>query len=209
MKFTSLLLTAASVCALSATVVAADPKDDLAAVMKAQNDAPSFRAKVITTGTGMNMTVTMEKVKPSQLHVKTEGGPVSMEIYSDGQKTLMKQGGGEFQEAPPQVAAMLTQNSQEAMMQQAMQAAKNVKVSGHEAVNGNPATVYSYDAEMSGMQSSNKLWVSDKDHRPVKSESEVHGSMPSGGAAASTDLNMKIVSTFDYDPSIKVVMPAK
>ena len=207
MNITRLLLAAASVCVLTSSA-AADPKDDLAAVMKAQNDAPAFRAKVTTAGTGMNMTVTMERVKPSQLHVKTEGGPVSMEVYSDGQKTLMKQGDGAFQEAPPQMAAMLTQNNQEAMMQQAIQAAKDVKVTGHEAVNGNPATVYSYDAEMSGMQSANKLWVSDKDHRPVKSESEVHGNVAAGGAAG-TNINMKITSTFDYDPSIKIVMPAK
>ncbi len=202
------MLAAASVCVLTSPLKAADPKDELANVMKAQNDAPAFRAKVVTSGdAGMNMTVTMERVKPSQLHVKTEGGPVLMEVYSDGQKTLMKQGEGAFQEAPPQVAAMLTQNSQEAMMQQAIQAAKNVKVTGHEAINGAPATVYAYDAEMSGMQSSNKLWVSDKDHRPVKSESEVHGS-PAGGPAG-MNINMKIASTFDYDPSIKIVMPVK
>ena len=176
--------------------------------MKAQSDAPAFHAKVITAGSGMNMTVTMDRVKPNMLHVKTEGGPVSMEVYSDGQKTLMKQGEAAFQEAPPQMAAMLTQNSQEAMMQQAVQAAKNVKVVGHEAVNGAAATVYSYDADMSGLQSSNKLWVFDKDHRPVKSESEVHGSVTAGGPAG-TNINMKITTAFDYDPSIKVVMPAK
>ena len=207
MKFAPFLLTAASVCVLT-TSVFADTKDDLAAVMKAQSDAPAFRAKVVTAGSGMNMTVTMEKVKPNSMHVKTEGGPVAMEIYSDGQKTLMKQGDGAFQEAPAQMAAMLTQNSQEAMMQQAIAASKNVKVTGHEAVNGAPATVYSYDAEMSGMQSSNKLWVSDKDHRPVKSESEVHGSV-AGAGAAGADINMKVTTSFDYDPSIKVVMPAK
>ena len=183
MKPTSHFLFAAATtaCLFTSITSRAEPKDDLAAVMKAQSDAPAFRAKVVTAGNGM---------------------------YSDGQKTLMKQGEGAFQEAPPQMAAMLTQNSQEAMMQQAMQAAKNVKVSGHEPINGNPATVYSYDADMGGMQSSNKLWVSDKDHRPVKSESDVHGSV-AAGAAGNTDISMKVTSTFEYDPSIKVVMPAK
>lgn len=208
MKIAPFLLTAASMCVLTSSVLAGDPKDDLVAVMKAQNDAPAFRAKVVTAGSGVSMTVTMERVKPSLLHVKTEGGSMLMEVYSDGQKTLMNQGGGAFQEAPPQVATMLTQNSQDAMMQQAMQAAKNVKVAGHEAVNGAAATVYSYDAEMAGIQSSNKLWVSDKDHRPVKSESDVHGSL-AGDDAGGTAVSMKVTSTFDYDPSIKVVMPAK
>lgn len=204
-----LLATAVSACALTSSVLA-DTKDDLAAVMKAQNDAPAYRAKVATSGgpAGANMTITMEKVKPNQMHVKTEGGPVAMEIYSDGQKTLMRQGEGAFQEAPAQMAAMLTQNSQEAMMQQAIQASKNVKVDGHDTVNGVAATVYSYDADMNGMQSSNKLWVSDKEHRPIKSESTVHGSVPAAGAAGQ-DINMKVTSTFDYDPSIKVVMPTK
>lgn len=210
MKIASLLLAAASACLLTSVAVAADPKDDLAAVMKAQNDAPAYRAKVLTADStsGMNMTVTMERVKPNQIHVKTEGGPVSAEVYSDGQKTLMRQGTGAFQEAPPQVAAMMTQNSQEAVMQQAIQSAKNVKVAGHEAVSGTPATVYSYDAEMMGVQSANKLWVSDKDHRPIKSESDVHGNVAVGGQGGQ-NVNMKVTSTFEYDPSIKVVMPTK
>ena len=208
MKIAPFLLTAASVCVLATPGMAGDPKDDLVAVMKAQNDVPAFRTKVVTSGdAGLNMTVTMEKVKPSLLHVKTEGGPVLMEVYSDGQKTLMRQGEGAFQEAPPQVAAMLTQNSQEAMMQKAMEAAKNIKVAGHEAVNGAPATLYTYDADITGMQTTNKIWVSDKDHRPVKGESDVHGSPQ--GAPAGTNINMKVISTYDYDPSIKVVMPAK
>ena len=208
MKIALFLLTAASLCALVSSGVASDPKDDLTAAMKAQNDAPAFRTKMTTAGEGMNMTVAMERVKPSQLHFKTEGGPVSVELYSDGQKTLMKQGEGAFQEAPAQMAAMLTQNSQEAMMQQAIQTAKNVKVTGHEAVNGAATTVYAYDADQSGMHSANKLWVSDKGHLPMKSESDVHGSVAAGGVP-SREVNMKVTCTFDYDPSIKVVMPAK
>ena len=210
MKIASLLLTAASACVLTAAAVAADPKDDLAAVMKAQSDAPAYRAKIATSdsNSGMKMTVTMERVKPNQIHVKTEGGPMAVEVYSDGQKTLMKQGDTPFQEAPPQVAAMLAQNSQEAMMQQAIASAKNVKVAGHESVNGTAATLYTYDAEMSGVQSANKLWVSDKEHRPIKGESDVHGKVAAGGADG-TKIDMKVTSTFDYDPSIKVVMPTK
>ncbi len=205
----SLFLAATSACLFSTTAFA-DLKDDLAAVIKAQGDAPAYRAKVITSGgpAGANMTITMEKVKPNQMHVKTEGGPANIEIYSDGQKTLLRQGEGAFQEAPAQMAAMLTQNSQEVMMQQAIQSAKNVKVSGKDNVGGVAATIYSYDADVQSMHSANKLWVSDKDKRPIKSESEVKGNVATG-AEGGTDINMKVTSTFDYDPSIKVVMPAK
>ena len=211
MKFSSRLPLIAAFAASFATCASADPKADISAAMKAQNDAPAFRAKISTldNSTKAATTITMESVKPDQMHVKTEMGPgMVVEMYSDGKKTVMSQGGGAYMDAPPQVAEMLGKARQQATMDTALQAAKNIQVAGHETVNGNAATVYSYDADMMGMQSTNKIWISDKDHRPLKSESGVHGSVQMGTEPGPA-VDMKVTTSFDYDPSIKIVMPTK
>ena len=51
------------------------------------------------------------------------------------------------------------------------------------------------------MHTSTKEWVSDKDHRPIKSESVTKGNV------AGRDVNQNVTATYDYDPSIKVTMP--
>ena len=202
-----ILLTAASACLLSATAFA-DPKDDVLAAIKAQNAAPAYRMKMTSTdnNTKAVTTVTLESVNPDSLHLKTEGGPQSMEVITDGKRTMMAQGGGALQEAPPQMGAMIGQARKSVAIDQMIKAAKDVKVAGHDPLNGVPATEYSFDTDMMGLHATNKLWVSDKDHRPLKSEGVATGEMSMGGQAGQK-VDQTISVTYDYDPSIKIELP--
>ncbi len=210
MKFASrLLFTAASACVLSSVAWAADPKDDVVAAMKAQNDAPAYRMKMTSTDNSSKAvtSITLESVNPDGLHMKSEaGGVTTMELISDGKRTMMSQGGGALQEAPAGMSAMIGQARKSATMETMIQAAKDVKLAGHESVNGVPATIYTFGTEMMGLQSTNKLWVSDKDHRPLKSEGEAHGDVQMGSQPGQK-VDQKVAIAYEYDPSIKIVLP--
>ena len=201
------LFTAASVCLLAGTALA-DPKDDLAAAMKAQNDAPAYRMKMTSTdnNTKAVTTITLESVGTESLHLKTEGGPQPMEVITDGKRTMMSQGGGPLQEAPPQFGAMIGQARKSVAIDQAIKSAKDVKVVGHDPLNGVPATEYSFDTDMMGLHATNELWVSDKDHRPLKSEGQAKGEVSMGGQPAQK-MDQTISISYDYDPSIKIELP--
>ena len=202
-----LLLTAALACAGSVSV-SADPKDDVAAAMKAQNDAPAYRMKMVSTdnNTKAVTTITLEAVGTDSLHLKTEGGPQQMEVITDGKRTMMSQGGGALQEAPAGMGAMIGQARKSVAMDQMIKAAKDIKVVGHDPLNGVPATEYTFDTDMMGLHSTNKLWVSDKDHRPLKSEGVAKGEMSMGGQPGQK-VDQSVSIAYDYDSSIKIELP--
>ena len=85
--------------------------------------------------------------------------------------------------------------------------AHNAKLAGHETLNGIAASVYTFDTDMMGLHSESKEWISDKDHRPIKMEGETKGSMQTG-AAGGQAVDQKTTATFEYDPSIKITLPA-
>ncbi len=193
---------------LVAVSVRADDKASLAEAQRAQNDAPAYRMKAVSTdvNTKEATVITLESVKPDLLHMKTEaGGKTQMEIVSDGKKAFMSQGGAELTEAPPQVAAMIGQARQQSSLDAMTKLAQDVKITGHEAVNGVPASVYTFSTDMMGLHSASKLWVSDKDHRPLKGESTTQGELKMGEQSKKMDQQTSI--TFDYDPSIKIALP--
>ena len=202
-----LLLAAALACAATATA-SADPKDEVAAAMKAQNEAPAYRMKMVSTDNNTKAvpTITLESVGTDSLHLKTEGGPQQMEVITDGKRTMMSQGGSPLQEAPAQMGAMIGQARKSVAMDQIIKAAKDVKVVGHDPLNGQAATEYTFDTDMMGLHSTNKLWIADKDHRPLKSEGEAKGEMSMGGQPGQK-VDQSVAITYDYDPSIKIELP--
>ena len=205
MKFT-LRLPVAALCAVAfaTCAFADDPMDALKQATKAQSDAPAFRMKIISTDptTKVANTITIEKVKPAKMHMKVEDGTsTKMELVSDGQKTFMSQGGGKMQEAPPQVAAMIAQQGNTAALDAITKLAQNVKLDGHESVGGVPASIYTFTSDMMGMHSATKLWISDKDHRPLKAEGETTGDR--GGQK----FDQQMAISFDYDPAITITLP--
>ena len=203
-----LLLTAATAC-LFASSARADARDEIAQAIKAQNDAPAYRMKVSSTdnATKILSTINLESVKPDGLHMKQEtGGKVQLEVFSDGKRTLMSQGAGPLQEAPAGMGAMIAATRKTASVEAMAQTARDVAVAGHESVNGGPATAYTFSTDAMGLQSASKLWVSDADHRPLKSESTVRGELQMGGQTVQK-LDRTMTITYEYDPSIQIVLP--
>lgn len=208
-----LLLAAAALFAgvLCVTAFADEGTDALVAAGKAVTDAPAVRLKATSTGApgGLPATVmTLEIVNPDGMHMKSEaGGAVQMELVTDGKKVFMSQGGGKLTEAPAQMAAMMKQARAQFSGDAVAKMAHNVKLVGHETVDGVAASVYTYDTDMMGLHSVSKEWISDKDHRPLKVEGETKGNLQTGGQPGQA-VDMKTLATFEYDPSIKVTLPA-
>lgn len=187
-----------------AAAYADDAKDALVAAEKAAKDAPAYRMKVNSTDPSTKVTtaMTIEIVNPDTMHLKSEaGGQPQMEVYSDGQKVFMSQAGGELREAPKQIGDMMKQTRDQFSGGALAKLAQNAKMVGHETVGGTPTSVYTFDVDLMGMHTSIKEWVSDKDHRPLKTESTTKGNV------AGQEVNQNTAATYEYDSSIKVTMP--
>jgi hypothetical protein len=127
-----------------------------------------------------------------------------MEMWADGSKTFMRQGpGGEIHESPIDLNSLMTQARQSNILETLVAAAQDLKIAGHESVNGTPASIYTFKSTAMGLDSSVKLWVSDADNLPLKSEADTRRELK--GHTTSK----KSVTTFEYGPSIKIVVPAK
>lgn len=193
-------------------IVAAQDDGAKAAVLasqKALHEAKAYRIR--TTATDLDSkrvtAMTVEIVNPDSLRMHMEeGGQVKMELVTDGRKAFMRRGAeGDFVEAPPTVAGMVA-NARRLSAMEAIQTASNVKMVGREDIGGTAASVYTFEVEIMGMRSTSKLWVSDKDHLPLKREGESHGEVKLG-AEPGQKTNRSSTSTYDYDPSIKVTLP--
>ena len=197
-------LAAVFVTLFCAAARADDAKDALVAAEKAAHDAPAYRMKVTSTDptTKAVTTMTVEIVNPESMHLKSEGGgQPQMEVYSDGTKVFISRAGGPMQPAPAQLGAMMKQMRDQVSGSAMSKLAQNAKVVGHETVGGAPASVYTFDADVMGMHMVSKEWISDKDHRPLKVESETKGTV------ANQAINQNTTVSFEYDPSLKITMP--
>jgi hypothetical protein len=189
-----------------------DPMDAIKKAQKAQTEAPSCRVKVISTDIDSQKpsTIIMELVKPDLLHFRMEdNGQAKMEMWSDGKKTFMRHGpSGEIKEMPSSMSAIIAQAREQTSMNALLGMAKEVKFVGHENVNGTSASIYSFKTEIAGFTTTSKLWISDADSLPLKAEGETHGELKiDAGPGHAT--NKKSLTTFEYDASIKIIVPAK
>ena len=87
-----------------------------------------------------------------------------------------------------------------------MESAKDVKLAGHETLDGKAASIYEFTTDLMGLTTDTKVWVSDADSRPLKAEADSHGELKLG-ARAGRKTNNHAVTAFDYDPSIKITLP--
>ena len=204
MKISSWLPVASlSVVTFAAGAFAQDPMDALKQSTQSLNDVPAYRMKIVSSNptTKQTSTITMEKVNPDKMHMKMEG-PMAMELITDGHKTFMAQGGAPMTEAPAQMAQMIVEANKTNSIDMVTKMAKDVKLTGHETLGGVPASVYTFSSDMMGLHATNKMWISDKDHHPLKTEGEAKGS------AGGQTVDQQTVVTFDYDPNIKITLPA-
>lgn len=182
-----------------------DAKEALKAAQKAQDEAPAYRMKIVSSANDKTNAMTVDMVKPDSVYWKTEdNGQVSVEMWSNGKRTYMRQGpAGEVHESTMDVRSLLTQARQVDPLETLITNAQDLKLVGHEELNGVAASVYTFKSSLMNTESAVKLWISDVDHRPIKSEIDTHREMKPA------PVHKKTMVTYDYGSSIKVVVPTK
>lgn len=181
-----------------------DGREALRQAAEAMRQAPAYRATVVDAGSG-SAELSMEVVNPNLLHVRTGMGT---EIYSDGKTILSREGAsGAFMPARGNVAAEVALARQMATPDALLAMATGVRFTGRETVNGAPASVYAVDALVLGMRVNARVWVADADHRPLRVNGEVDGEAKLGGSRPGRRIHRNAVVTYDYDPSIRIVLP--
>ena len=160
-------------------------------------------------GTDQASVVMVETVGSSQMHVRQErDGKVTTEMFTDGRKTMIRRGpDGPIVEAPPQVSTMIANLRMSISLRALTESANQVKVAGHEVLDGRAATIYTFTTDAMGIKANSKLWVSDKDALPLKAEEDSVGTLNAGLEGADPKAHRHSEITFSYDPSITVAMP--
>ena len=160
--------------------------------------------------TGKASVVMIETVGTNQMHVRQErDGKVTTEMYTDGRKTMIRRGlDGPMVEAPPQVSAMIANLRMSISLRAITESAKHIEVAGHEIIDGQAATIYTFTTDAMRIKADSKLWISDRDMLPLKAEEDSTGTLNNGLEAADPKAHRHSEITFSYDPSITVVLPA-
>ena len=171
-------------CALAVPACADDARDALFKCQQAQLAAPVCRMTINTreANTGKVSVVVAETVGSRQMHVRQErDGKMMTELFTDGKKTMIRRGlDGPIMEAPANVGTMIANLRMSISLQAITESAKNVQVAGHEVVDGQAATIYTFTTDAMGVQGNSKLWISDKDALPLKAEEDSTGTLNAG-----------------------------
>ena len=215
MRFHSCLLVPLMVSVLAVSV-AANERDDFVASQKALDAAPAYRAVGVATSAAQKgvQRVTLEVLRPDLARMKTElDGKPGIDCFSDGKKTVVSMEGGAYRLASPDETKALGITRAQLSVVSATSddfthKVAQMKQTGHEAVNGVPASLYTGEDETFGMHVAVKLWISDKDHLPLQWFYKTSGKLKmdaSQGDGEPMDAELKV--TLDYDPAIKIVLP--
>ncbi len=212
MKSFSLRLAAGvAACALAVPAFADDAADALGRAQQAQLAAPVCRMTVNTRNvdTGKASVVLVETVGTDQMHVRQErDGKVTSEMFTDGKKTVIRRGpDGPLVEAPAQVSAMIANLRMSISFRALTESAKDVVVAGHDIIDGQTATIYTFTTDAMGIKANSKLWISDRDSLPLKAEEDSTGTLNNGLEGADPKARRHSEITFSYDPSITVALP--
>ena len=193
-----------SLIVLAATARAQDDREVLRQSVEAMRRAPAYRVTVIDSGSSASE-LSMEVVNPNLLHLRTGMGT---EVYSDGRTILSREGAsGRFEEARGNVAATVALARQMSTPDALLATATSVRFTGRDTANGQPASVYAVDALMLGMRVNARVWVADTDRRPLRLEGEVNGEVKLGSRTGGRRVHRSATVTYDYDPSIRIVLP--
>ncbi len=214
---------------LSIGSLRAQSEEDLAIIKKVQDavaNAPSSRVTSIVTDRSSGAEVekiVVEREQPDKVHfITTDNGAAGTEMVSDGKRNLMRHGPNEpWKSLPVNMSAMMNASLSNLAQDTFREEHGHLKLLGSDQVNGTAAKVY----ELTTDDNSSKIWLATDTSRPLKAERDYKGPGPiprmKDGAGRKLDLNalrdqlkaakterqLHSVTTFDYDPSIKVTLP--
>ena len=194
----------------TAALAQEDGREILRRSAQALKNAPAYRVTITDANPAaeQGVEVRMEVVNPDGLHIVAREGGGTTEVFSDGKRTLSRDGtSGKFAQAPASVGALVLMARQASSLDLVLQMATDVRLAGRESVNGAPASVYAFDALVMGMRATGKVWIADDGGRPLKAEGEVNGEVKFG-ARAGRRVHKHSLAVYEYDPSIRITMPA-
>ncbi len=200
-------------------------------LLKKMNDAalaaPGLRITATKTdrdsGAVIETTV-IEHTAPNRVHfvITRQGGPDS-EMISDGTRSLSRSGPNEPWKPLPINLGQLFEQTQRSLSEENVRDQHgHIKLLGNDTVSGVAAKLY----EVGDDQGTAKLWLAADNSRPLKLEKDAtetiapHGfktdskGMPDLKAlraqlqAAKVVHHLHTTMTYDYDPSLKIDMPA-
>ena len=149
--------------------------------------------------------VITEIVNPDKVHtVQKWNGSLNSEAFTDGRRLLIRdREAGEFKEQTADAAAKIKELRDNALLGEPGKD-DDVHQKGQETIKGIPASIYI-------IMSANKteirtLWIADADNRVLKMVRKIKGELQI--LKQTTRLDMSCETTYEYDPSITVTMPA-
>lgn len=216
-------------CAFSLGPVFGQTDDDLAIIKKVQvamADAPFSRVTTVVTDRNSKAEterMVVEREKPDKVHFTTvKGGEAGTEMISDGQRSLMRDGPDEpWKKSPINVSALMNAGMSNLAADALKEEHGHLKLIGPDEVNGISAQVY----ELSTDEGKSKIWLATDNSRPLKAERDYEGpgaipklkktakgqfdiaALRDQLKAAQSKKQLHSVTSFEYDPSIKVTMP--
>ena len=160
----------------------------------------------------------IERVDPGLTHYwQGRDGKKEIEMFGDGPRALIRAGSAtEFEDAGRSVAVLLARLRQASVWPLAenlqgevlasASSAKDLRASGHTVFGGKPTTIYVFSADSGGLHQSGERWISDQDSLLLKSVSDRKGvTMTEKGTTTQVEEHAETI--FDYDPTIKIVLP--
>ena len=174
----------------------ANPTDAMAASIKAQFDAKSYRARMESVTEGNNFTTTVEYVAPDRFHMTA---PMNETIIV-GADTYVKAPTGQWQKIPINANQMISSFRDPKLVEE-LRNNTSVKFLGTDSLDGMPVKIYEYtvkNAYGTNMTSISKAWISANDNLPRKMEVQA-------------DVNGKpsktLITYYDYNADIKIAPP--
>ncbi len=165
----------------------------------------------------------IERVPPDSVHfVITHNGQPGSEMISDGQRSLRRTGPNEpWKSLPMNLSAMMNESQKAFAEDHLREVHGHLKLAGDDQIGGVAAKVY----ELTEDSGPSKLWIAADTSRPLKVERDYDGAAPGSAMkrnangkvdlkslqaqlkAATAQHHLRSVSTYEYDPSIKITMP--
>lgn len=192
----------------AAAISASDnPLDVMTRAMRAQLDAKSYRARVVSSTAGdTNNTMLIEYVAPDRYRMVGEaragGKTFNHEYVIVGGATYIKAPNGQWVRSPVDAGGMIKAFRDPKMLDELTKTA-DVKFVGSDTLDGTPTLIYEYTQNNPlgmKMKSTARTWLSVADGLPRKTESE--GEL--NGAKTKT-----LITISDYNADIKIEAPGK
>jgi TPR repeat protein len=166
----------------------------------------AYRIKETKTQRGEGLTeITIEVVNPDQVHLREEMyGKVKRELLTDGKRLFVREGEGELKEETRDVAKKITDLQEESRMS-APKPRDDVRLTGHETVEGEPVSIYTSTSSVL-VVTTKRLRIGDKDNRLFEESGESKGEFPFANQTVTVDVSWD--KKYESDPSIKIALPA-